>query len=592
MAISRKKILFPAFGAVVFGLILLLCTNSYYLYLTELVLINLIVVFGLNVVLGFAGQATVGHAALFAIGAYTSAILVVHWGWPVLLSGLMAMLMPLIAGLLLAIPSFKLGGVYLAVLTIAFNLIIHQLIISLDQITKGPVGITGIPPLVPNSMAPAGKWVLILCLVYVAYKANRNILRSFFIRELWAIRENEFLASSFGINTYWTKVVAFEVSAIFAGLGGFLYGHIMSYISPDLGSFFSSVMFVMMLIAGGSGTLIGPIIGTVIITVVPELMHEFDYYRQSIFGILLVLIALFSPKGIYGLIDRLLYERRHKAENDNDLLMASSPRRFAEGQPILEGGAVLRLVSIEKSFGGVRALSGVSLEVKPSTVHCIIGPNGSGKTTLINIISGLFLPDGGDAAFAGESIVELRSHQIARKGITRTFQNINLLEDKSVMENVLLGLHPWWRGSLVHALLGTAGSRRSEYKKRAFCCEIMDRLEIRPLAWKKVSELSYGQKKLVEVARSLASQPRLLLLDEPTSGLGGGEIEKFIALLRKVMQTGLTILLIEHHMDVVKSISDYITVLDEGRVIAQGSYEEVARNQKVAEAYLGEVKAV
>ena len=591
MITSYRRITFLASILVAAGLLFAVSGRPYLIYLIELVAINLIVVYGLNVVMGFAGQATVGHAALFAVGAYSSALLVINYGCPVIISGIAAIIIPLIAALFLAFPSFKLGGVYLAVLTIAFNIIIHQLIINLEKLTKGSVGITGIPPILPNSVGPAVQLLPVLALVYIAYQANRNILRSFFVRELWAIRENESLASAFGVNPYWTKIIAFEISALFAGLGGFCYGHFMAYISPDAGSFFVSVMFVMMLIAGGAGTLVGPIIGAIVITIIPELMQELDYFRQSIFGLLLIFIALFFPKGIYGLAARFLPGERRKPETNLSGGRPAFPSRWAHQASLPEEDVLLAVESIGKSFGGVQALSEVSLNVRQGNVHAVIGPNGSGKTTLINIISGFLRPNYGKVVFAGQSLVELPGHEIARRGITRTFQNLNLLEDQTVMENILLGLHPWWRGSLVQALLGTRQAKVSESEKDAFCYGFLDRLGIEPLAFKKVSELSYGQRKLVEMCRALVSQPRVLLLDEPTSGLSQTEIGEFIDLVRNVKETGVTVILVEHHIDIVESISDWVTVLDEGLVIAQGTYKEIARNPKVVQAYLGETVA-
>ncbi len=585
-----KRITFLASMLVAVGLLFAVSGRPYLIYLIELVAINLIVVYGLNVVMGFAGQATVGHAALFALGAYASALLAISYGCPVIISGFAAIIIPLIAALFLAFPSFKLGGIYLAVLTIAFNIIIYQLLINLEKITKGSVGITGIPPILPGSVSPIVKLLPLLALVYVAYRANRNILRSFFVRELWAIRENESLASAFGINPYWTKIIAFEISAVFAGLGGFCYAHIMAYISPDMGSFFQSVMFVMMLIAGGAGTVVGPIIGAVVITIIPELMQELDYFRQSIFGLLLVFIALFFPKGIYGLAGRFLPENRGKPQADLSPARSASPSRWGRAS-LPDEDVLLTVESMGKSFGGVQALSGVTLQVKRGNVHAVIGPNGSGKTTLINIISGFLRPNHGKVVFAGQSLVELPGHEIAKKGITRTFQNLSLLEDQTVMENVLLGLHSWWRGSLVQGLLGTRRARATESEKEAFCYGFLDRLGIEPLAFKKVSELSYGQRKLVEMCRALVSQPRLLLLDEPTSGLSQAEIDEFIDLLRKVKEMKVTMILVEHHIDIVESISDWVTVLDEGLVIAQGTYKEIAQDPKVVQAYLGETVA-
>jgi branched-chain amino acid transport system permease protein len=545
------------------------------------------VVYGVNIVMGFAGQASLGHAALLAIGAYASALLAKNFGVPIIFSGLIAVVLTAIVALFLAFPSFKISGLYLAVLTIAFNIIVHQIIINADTITNGPVGIPEIPPLLPPWFGHEATLVIILVLLYLAYRLNKNILRSFFVRELWAIHQDEYLAMAFGINVYWIKIIAFELSALLIGIGGVLYAHIILYISPEMSAFFQSVLFVMMLIAGGSGTLPGPIIGTIILTLLPEGMAGLNYYKQSIFGLLLVLIALFFPKGIFGLIHRFLPARDSNPQSiafDKKLRSALS----ASHLPSAEHKDFFRVESLSKNFGGVTALAWIDLEVKPRTIHSIIGPNGSGKTTLLNIISGFHRSDSGDIIFSGKSIARLSSHRIARRGITRTFQNLNLLEDHTVMENVLLGLHTWWRGSVFGACLGSKDSQRSEREKEAFCYEILEMLGIESLFSKTVSELPYGQKKIVEVCRALVAKPRVILMDEPTSGLSPVEINKFIPVLRRVVEMGITTILIEHHLDVVKSISDHVTVLDQGIVIARGTYEEVVRNPKVAEAYLGE----
>jgi ABC-type branched-subunit amino acid transport system ATPase component/ABC-type branched-subunit amino acid transport system permease subunit len=583
--LSRKAILLAG-GAAFLGGLLLFSRNPYYRYVLELIFINLITVYGLNVVMGFAGQATVGHAALFGIGAYTSALLATNYGYPIVLSALIAIFVTLAAAVFVAVPSFKLGGIYLAVLTIAFNIIVYQLINNLD-ITNGSVGVTGIPSFLPSSVPLEIRLIVILMLAYVAFQLNRNIVCSFFVRELWAIRENETLAMSFGISTYWTKIIAFEISAVLAALGGLLYGHTILYISPETSSFFHSVTFVMMVIAGGGGTILGPIIGTVIFTILPEAMIGLDYYRQSIFGLLLIVIALLFPRGIYGIIDKILYERRGKSDA-NSLSSRSLSAITRDLKPLRKYTVLLSVESVQKRFGGVVALTNVTLHVMPNRVHAIIGPNGSGKTTLINTISGLYVPNEGDVTYEGESLVGMSCYKIARKGISRTFQNLNLLDEHTVMENVLLGLHPWWRGSLVHALIGTRKERREEQKRRAFCYEILGTLGIQHLAATRVYELAYGQRKLVEICRALASQPRLLLLDEPTSGLGPDEIIEFIEVLKRVVERGITIVIIEHHIDIVQNMADWVSVLDDGALIASGTYEEVTHNPRVIEAYLGE----
>jgi ABC-type branched-subunit amino acid transport system ATPase component/ABC-type branched-subunit amino acid transport system permease subunit len=576
-----RKFTYVVGGACSLLLLYAVSQNAYYAHMARIVGINLVVVFGVNVVMGFAGQATVGHAALFGLGAYASALLGVNYGWPPLASGLAAIAFTLIVGLL-----------------IAFNIIVTQLLMNLGGVTRGAVGVTDIPGLLPGSLSPHWELVVICAAAYFGYWMNKNIMKGFLVRELWAVRENEALAMCFGVNVFFAKIVAFEISALFAGLGGVLYAHTMGYISPDLSSFFVSVLFIMMLIAGGSGTLIGPIIGATVITALPELMHDFERYKISVFGLLLVFVALWFPKGIWGLAEEYRFQRRRATDGDSRGQRAPAPVvSFAESSaaarlrsapfPSLQK-PLLRVDSIEKHFGGVSALAGVSLEVHPGSVHAVIGPNGAGKSSLMNVISGLYASDEGEIFFAGDPITSWPAHRRARTGIVRIFQNLSLLEDNSVLDNVLLGLHPWWRESVASGLLWTPKRKRIETEKVSFCLEMLSGVGISNLASRRISELSYGQKKLVEVCRALVARPRLLLLDEPTSGLSQIEIGVFVEFLEDVKKTGVTTLLVEHHVDIVRDVSDYVTVLDFGKVIGSGTYEEIIRNPRVIEAYLGD----
>jgi branched-chain amino acid transport system ATP-binding protein/branched-chain amino acid transport system permease protein len=527
---------------------------------------------GLTVLLGYAGQISLAQATFFGIGAYAVALGTSRWAlswWAALAIGLAA---AATAGVVLGMTTLKLGGHYLAMVTICFQIIFSQIAVNWAVVTGGPDGISGIrrPRLfIPLDTAQQYAWFALGALFLVG--VGVWLLKDGALgRSMRAVRENELAAEALGVDSLRVKVTAFALSAVIAALGGAVYASGFRYISPDTFSLDQSIEVLAMVLTGGSEAVPGSILGGFLLTFLPEWLRDLKSIYLVVYGAVIILVILFMPEGLWGYA-RVLGRRFARP--------APAPRARL---PLPVGGAgpggepILVLDNLGKYFGGLKAVDGIDLTVRRGEIHALIGPNGSGKTTCINLISGLYRPSFGSVRFLGREVAGLRPNRIARRGMARTFQNIRLFRNLTVWEN---------------ALVGAQRARGGERGVRDRAAAALEFVGLGARAHERCLNLPYGTQKLVEIARGLAGTPELLLLDEPAAGLNQTEKQELVDLLKRLHSHGLTMLLVEHDMSLVNQLSETITVLNFGKRISEGRPGDVLADPVVIEAYLGDREA-
>ena len=564
-------------------------TNNYFIHIASLIGVFTIVAVGMNILVGMTGLVSLGHAGLFAVGAYTSALLGTRLDVSFWLSAAAAIVVTGAVGSVLALAALRARGIYLAMVTIAFGIIVEQVALDQDELTGGFMGISSIPyPAIGDFTfsAPYRLYLVVVAAGACLWLAG-NLQRSRWGRGLLAVRESWVAAESLGVSRYRMETMAFALSAALAGLGGALFAAQNAYIAPAIFAFDLSILMLLFVILGGLGTVWGPLIGTAVLLVVPELIAGFTQVRLVIYGAVMLACLYFMPQGIAGFFEGRRRERLCDAQRlptpDVEALKASiSSRRMPDG-----GGALVEIAGVRKAFGGLVALDDLTMEIRPGAIHSLIGPNGAGKTTLVNVVSGFYRPDSGEVRFAGDGVTGWSAHRMAARGVARTFQATRLFPPLTVLANVMVGLHQHMEYGLARALVSTPRTRAEERGAEA---QALAALEIvgysgDPLA--EAGSLAFGHQRLVEIARALVTRPALLLLDEPAAGLSTSEIEALDTLIVRIRDLGVTVLLIEHHMDLVMEISDRVTVLDYGSKIAEGPPDAVRADPRVVEAYLG-----
>ena len=575
--------------AVVLALVPFMAANEYSLRLFMIFLIYAVIALGLNILVGLAGLVSLGQAGLFALGSYSGAILSTRAGFDLISSSIAAILISSAFGALLAYPTVRVRGVYLAVITIAFGLIIENIAIELQSLTGGTTGISGIPKPSVFGVPLLGMryyWVLAFILFAVTV-VTHNLKRSKYGRAMLAVSQSETAARSVGLNVTAVRTLAFVVSAATAGLAGVLYAFLNSYISPDIFTFSDSIRFLLMVIFGGAGTTTGSLIGALILTYLPEYLQQLQYWQKFAYGLLLAVVMFVLPLGVFGTfveIFRRFRPRARSADITNALPVADAVR---DQNTSALGGAELAARGLTVRFGGLTALNEVQLTVRPAEIHALIGPNGAGKSTFVNTVTGFYQPDSGHFEIDGVSLNGHAPHVIARKGFARTFQNTELFGDLSVMENIMVGYQRRFTYNFFDATLRTPRFRRQELECVKVAIGLLAFVHLADYAHEKARFLPFGLQRRLEIARALASAPRLLLLDEPAAGLTTREIEDLDGMIRRIASLGISILLIEHHVDLIMSVADRVTVLDYGVVIASDVPDAVQDNPRVVEAYFG-----
>jgi ABC-type branched-subunit amino acid transport system ATPase component/ABC-type branched-subunit amino acid transport system permease subunit len=626
-------------GAEIIALILLAAipltvSNSYVLGLLTLLAIYGILLIGLDVTVGYLGQVNLAHAAFLGLGAYAAGLCVSLLGFGMLGALAVSMLVGLVLGGLLAFPALRLEGPQFALATLSFSALSTTVLNEWEGLTGGAQGLhVSRPIFLGHTVNAQGFYWLCLVLLALVWMAMRNMLSSQWGRAFEALRDSPIATDAMGVGTYRHKVAGFAMGSSLGGLAGGLYAFNFQYLQPQ--SFVYELMVILLLgvVLGGRKSLWGAFFGASLVALLPNLLSNrllfeiisavgllaallagvrgllkkttqpfqaiapilamgllvvgglfvknTEDWRKAIFALMLFSVVVGLPEGLMGFAARFLTRLFHidppalpPAAVLDTVLPAKTP----------DGGPLLKLQDLKRYFGGVKAVDGVSITVHSGQIHGLIGPNGSGKSTAVNVISGLYAPSAGEMLLHGKALPG-GMFNVSRTGISRTFQNLQLFSELSALDNVMVAMKGVYRTPLPLVLMGLA--RGEEKRAQADALALLELVKLKHHARISAKDLTYGDQRFLEIARALARKPELLILDEPAAGLALPDVNKLVEIIWRIHERGITIILIEHHMDVVSELCNVVTVLDGGRVIAEGSAEEVKRDPRVIEAYLG-----
>jgi branched-chain amino acid transport system permease protein len=475
----------------------------------------------------------------------------------------------------------RLRTFYFAITTLGFATIVTQVALAWQSVTGGGVGVPG-PVFPPPFDSQWGFYYFCFALAAICTWMTANIAASRFGRALTAIRDAEVAAEASGIFKPRLLVTVFIFSGAVAGIAGGLFASLQSYITPDAFTIELSVLFFIAILIGGRGSILGPLLGTILLTVLPEFAAPLVAWSTFLYAVLLLVIVLAIPGGIADLLD---FKNRRPLQSNRAIIPRPDLLARLLGQNADRG--TLRLERVALSFGGVRAIDGLDLEIRPGQVHGLIGPNGSGKTTALNVLSGYYAPQRGAAQLNGVTLPALVRHTRARHRIARTFQTPRLVGEASVLDNVMIGGTIDGRGTFAESLLSLPRHRHDEAMLRETAMLALGVVGLESLAAVRADRLQHSELRFVEIARALMLRPAFLLLDEPAAGLSAEEIRRLGALLSAVAQTGTGVLLVEHHADLIFDICHHVTVLNLGKKLAEGTPADIRSHREVVNAYLG-----
>lgn len=578
----RRQVLFIAAFGLVYALVVLFAHHSYYQLILTVVPIWAVMGLAWNILSGYSGFVSFGHAAFFGLGAYFVALAQIHWGLSPWIGIPCAGIVGGIAGLVVGIPTFRLRGHYFALAMLAYPLALLYVFEWLGY-QELALPMQREAPLLYMQFADHRVYAwLALALLIASMLLTAWVERSRFGMSLIAIKEDEAAAEAAGIRTVSWKLRAITLSGAMAGIAGGLYAVVLLVVTPPaVFGMLVSAQALIVAMFGGVGTVWGPVIGAVVLVPLSEVLHAqlgdvIPGIQGVVYGIAIVAVILLAPEGVFWKVKDLLLKRSGNraapvAQGASGEVPAAVPE-FAARAPAGMNEIVLEVSNVSKAFGGLQAVRDVSLSVGRGEILGIIGPNGAGKTTLFNLLNGFIRPDQGRVLLEGRDVAGRTPYEICAAGVGRTFQVVRPFRRMTVFDNVVVG-----------AYVGAA----SGHEAREVAKAAMKRVGLERDALRAAGELTNKQLRLLEIARALAGRPKILLLDETLAGLGGAEVEEVIALVRQLAAEGITIVIIEHTMQAMVRLVDRFVVLNEGATLAQGQPAEITRNEAVIDAYLG-----
>lgn len=557
------------------------------------VLLLYMVSLGLNLSLGLTGMSNMCQAAFWGIGAYTAGILVTRFDMHFLIVIPIAVVVTAFAGMVLGVLSTRIKGIYFAILTIGFALFFSLVLQNWPEVTGGGTGLRNIgdPDFILFSVTSRkGLYFMLLAFSALSTWFYCAVANSKYGKSMIAIKFNETAAELLGVDTVKRKMLAMALSSGLAGLSGALNAFTLGVVSPTQFIYGSGLTMVLILILGGSGTVLGVAIGSVFMVFLPEALEPLQYWLTAIYGVMVAVVIMVMPGGLVSVLFRVplfrkIYSVFQKKREDDKI--EEVPRILQKQDGPISKEPVLSVKNASISFGGLAAMSDVSLDLIPGEVHALIGPNGAGKSTLVNCITGAYKPNSGIIELDGKSLVGLTPHKISRMGVSRTFQNLAVWIGLTSIDNLLVARDGIQKVGFWSTIFNTKKAKAEQAESLAIAKRMLVDMGLWDVRDAYIGTLPYGHQKMLEIARALMTNPKVLLLDEPAAGLTAPEVEILVGMIQEIKESGVAVLLIDHNMKFVMDIADKITVLNYGKVLVSDTPEVVRAHPEVIAAYLG-----